>query len=41
MGSPNWNPHTDLDGDDIVNFDDLQTVKQLFFGRPGPSCTVF
>ncbi len=35
--APNWNPDADLDGNGIVNFDDLQGFRERFFGEPGPS----
>lgn len=42
-GDGNWNPDADLTGgpggepDAVVNFADLQRMKDYFFGQPGPS----
>jgi hypothetical protein len=35
-GDPNWNPDADLDGDDIVNFVDLNIMSGYLGGPPGP-----
>ena len=35
--SPNWNSDADFDGDDVVNSQDLQIIRDSFFRAPGPS----
>lgn len=35
--SPNWNPDSDFNSDNTINFVDLDIMKTFFFDPPGPS----
>ena len=37
--SPAWNPDADFDGNNLVNFLDLQVMREQFFLPPGPSAS--
>ena len=36
-GDPDYNPDADLNGDGVIDFADLPTYQEFFFGAPGPS----